>query len=867
MDSGFALTMTFLLFVFRDFLPGRHLEWEGLFGMRKEDLVDIPLNNPYNRSGMEKTASETQSFFVSGERPFLPLLVLLFAGSGCAALIYEVVWLQMLSLIIGSSAISVGILLGTYMGGLCAGSLLLACLVSRRRHPLRVYTLLEAGIGIFGVTVYLILPLAGNLYTTMAAHGIGGLVLRGLFCALCLIPPTLLMGATLPAISRWIEATPQGTSWLGFFYAGNIAGAVLGCLLAGYYLLRLYDVATATVVAVLINAGVALAAGILSLSAVHRESTPQAPCKVSVYSSANWSIYITIGLSGLTALGSEVIWTNLLSLNLGGTTYTFSLILAVFLLGLGIGSSLGAAITSRVTDSRIWLGGCQFLLVGCMTWAAYVLTQALPYWPINQVLSVSSTFTFPVDLLKTFFTVFPAALLWGASFPLALAAGGSRQSDPGEVVGSIYAADTVGAILGSLLTSLVLIPRLGTRYSQQLLMGLAALAGLLMLARYLKKEGVSLWRIVWRSSALVTLILICLALAGTVVSVPPLLVGYGRNASRWLNFNQEFIYVGEGTNSSMAVSRLPSGVLHYHNAGKIQASSESRDMRLQRMLGHLATLLPKQAPRSVLVIGCGAGVTAGSVSIDPGVEREVIVEIEPLVPQVVSRFFSKHNFDVVRNPKVQITIDDGRHYLLTTNAKFDAITSDPFDPWVKGAANLYTKEFFKLVLERLNPGGVVTVFVQLYESNTEAVKSEVGTFLQVFPEGLIFGNTSEGEGYDMVLVGQATPEPIDVAAIQERLARREYALVSRSLLEIGMRSTTDLLSTFAVKGKDLQPWLVDMQINLDRNLRLQYLAGFGLNQYEQARIYEEIMKYRRFPEGLFKASPEQLVKLRVHNWQ
>src|SRR5207245_283217 len=113
---------------------------------------------------------------------------------------------------------------------------------------------------------------------------------------------------------------------------------------------------------------------------------------------------------------------------------------------------------------------------------------------------------------------------------------------------------------------------------------------------------------------------------------------------------------------------------------------------------------------SVLVIGCGAGITAGAVSIDPRVERVTIVEIEPLVPQAASTYFSEYNFDVIRNPKVQVRIDDGRHYLLTTPDRFDAITVDPLDPWVKGAANLYTREFLEIMKQRLNPGGVVTMY-------------------------------------------------------------------------------------------------------------------------------------------------------------
>src|SRR6266404_8670249 len=180
---------------------------------------------------------------------FLPLLLLLFASSGCAALIYEVIWFQLLQLVIGSSAISLGVLLGTYMGGMCIGSLLLPRFVPAREHPLRIYVLLELGIGICGILVLFGVPLLDKLYAVIAGHGLWGIVLRAIIAAVCLLPPTLLMGASLPAIGRWIETTPQGVSWLGFFYGGNIAGAVFGCLLAGFYLLRVHDQATATYVA------------------------------------------------------------------------------------------------------------------------------------------------------------------------------------------------------------------------------------------------------------------------------------------------------------------------------------------------------------------------------------------------------------------------------------------------------------------------------------------------------------------------------------------------------------------------------------------------------------------------------------------
>ena len=339
-------------------------------------------------------------------------------------------------------------------------------------------------------------------------------------------------------------------------------------------------------------------------------------------------------------------------------------------------------------------------------------------------------------------------------------------------------------------------------------------------------------------------------LVSSVPPIPPLLVAYGRYAVTWRGSHGEFIYVGEGMNSSMAVSREASGALNYHNAGKVQASSLPQDMRLQRMLGHLTTLVPEN-PKSVLVIGCGAGVTAGAVSISPIVESVVIAEIEPLVPEVVSTYFSEHNYDVVRNPKVHVQIDDARHYLLTSDRKFDAITSDPFDPWVKGAATLYTKEFFQVIKDHLNPGGVVTVFVQLYESGGPAVKSEIATFLEVFPNGMIFGNTHQGGGYDVVLLGQNGDAKINVDLIEQRLADPKFAAVAQSLSEIGFYNGVDLLSTFAAQGPQLQPWLADAQVNRDRNLRLQYLAGLGVNKYEQAQIYSEILQYRSVPPNLF----------------
>ena len=347
----------------------------------------------------------------------------------------------------------------------------------------------------------------------------------------------------------------------------------------------------------------------------------------------------------------------------------------------------------------------------------------------------------------------------------------------------------------------------------------------------------------------------------TVRPIPPELVAFGRFLPT-RGFDANVIYVGEGLTASVAVSEEPSGTLTYHNAGKTQASTYEQDMRLQRMLGHLTTLLAER-PRDVLVIGLGAGITAGAGSIDPAVERVVVAELEPLVPAVAAEYFAEPNFGVVESPKVEIRIDDGRHFLTTTARRFDAITSDPLDPWVKGAAALYTREFWELCRARLEDGGVVTVFVQLYEMTEDAVRSELATFLDVFPNGAVFANTVDGMGYDAVLVGRKSSEPIDLVRLQSRFDSSAYAPVAESLRAVGFDSALDLMSTFAGDAESLAPWLEGAARNTDGNLRLQYLAGQGLNVLAAGEIFSALVgEGAPFPAQSFTGTPSQLEELR-----
>ena len=788
------------------------------------------------------------------------LLLLLFAGSGCAALIYEIVWLQLLQLVIGSTAVSLGLLLAAYMGGLCLGSALLPRVVSARSHPLRVYALLELGIGVLGLAVLFGVPLLGRVYLARASAGLLGAVLRGSVAAVCLVPPTLLMGASLPALARWVKTSPEGISRLGYLYSANIAGAVFGCLFAGFYLLRNFDMAVATYAAAAINLAVALFSYALAMRTRHAPRPGGAEDETSPRPRRAWIIYVAIGLSGLSALGAEVVWTRLLSLLLGATVYTFSIILAVFLIGLWGGSSAGSFIVRRVKNAGLALAGCQILLAVTIAWTAYTLAHSLPYWPVDPWLSTDPWFNFELDLVRCTWAIFPATLLWGASFPLAMAAAVAPGQDAGRLSGEVYAANTAGSIAGALAFSLWLIPAVGTSGSQQLMIGLAAVTSIVV-ASSLK----GIWRVAPAGAA----VLAGGLLVGTVADVPWQVIAYGRRMAPILRGAQLYdqanptkvLYRGEGINSSILIAER-AGQRHFYVSGKAEASTAPLDMRLERMMGHVPALV-NAVPRSVLVVGFGAGVTAGSFVPYPDVERIVICELEPLIPPASTEYFGKQNYRVRDDRRTRIVYDDARHYIFTTRNKFDVITTDPIHPWVKGTSTLYSKEYYELVKTHLNPGGVVAQWLPIYDSDLETVKTELATFFEVFPNGTVWSNNWKGDGYDLVLLGQLETKPISVDDMQQRLDRPGYVRVNESLDEVGFHSAVEFLASYAGRSSDLAPFLIGTQINDDLNMRLQYLAGLGLNSMAAPQIYRDVLTYRRFPEGFLVGTGGRIDALRT----
>ena len=279
------------------------------------------------------------------------------------------------------------------------------------------------------------------------------------------------------------------------------------------------------------------------------------------------------------------------------------------------------------------------------------------------------------------------------------------------------------------------------------------------------------------------------------------------------------------------------------------------------MLGHIPALLHPQ-PRSVLIVGCGAGVTAGTFVTHPTIERIVICEIEPLIPRAVATRFAKENHDVLHDRRVEVIYDDARHYLATTTEKFDIITSDPIHPWVKGAAVLYSQEYFEICRRHLNPGGVVTQWVPFYESNRAVVQSEIATFFSVFPHGTIWGNDDEGYGYDTVMLGTLDPLTVNLDALQTRLDRPDHTVARDALATLGLGSALNLMSTYAGQASDLKTWLVGAELNRDRSLRLQYLAGLQLNSNRGSDAFNEMLRYVAFPEEIFLGTTFRRAALR-----
>jgi spermidine synthase len=299
---------------------------------------------------------------------------------------------------------------------------------------------------------------------------------------------------------------------------------------------------------------------------------------------------------------------------------------------------------------------------------------------------------------------------------------------------------------------------------------------------------------------------------------------------------------------------------YYHVAGKVEASTDQLDMRLQRLLGHLSALAHPH-PESVLVVGLGAGVTAGAFVVHPEVKRIVICEIEPAVLPAASRYFSQENHGVLSDARVEVINDDARHFLATTQEKFDIITSDPIHPWVRGNSVLFSQEYYAIVKDKLNRGGIATQWVPLYETSERAIQIQMRTFVDAFPDGTVFNSQPEAKGYDVVLLGQIEPLRIDIADVQKRIDDNEA--LRKSLADVKLGSALDIFASYGTRGRELGEWLKDTPVNRDFSLKLEYISGLAFNYQVADEIYASMIKGRGYPEDLFVGPEELTTQLRA----
>ncbi|HEY5091263.1 MAG TPA: fused MFS/spermidine synthase, partial [Polyangia bacterium] len=561
-------------------------------------------------------------------------------------------------------------------------------------------------------------------------------------------------------------------------------------------------------------------------------------------------IYLAAGLSGLTALGAQVVWTRLLTLLFGATVYAFAIILAVFLAGLGIGSALAARLLRRGQNALRGLALSQLALIPCVLVAGYLLADALPYasppaWTPLYVLHA-------LHVIRAIDVILPGAIFWGMSFPYALAAANAGSNDTGRSSGHVYAANTVGAIIGALAISFWAIPAYGTQWAQRILVlgaGLSAATLLFVMRRAPRLGGRRVLSPAWPLAG-------CALAAAFLPGLPDMFKAHGRYIW-YIEQGDRYPYVSEGAASTVAVHIAPNGYSNFHVSGRVEATNNPNDLRTERLIGHLSGLL-HHGPESVLVVGLGAGITAGSLTLYPEVKRIVICEIEPRVVGAAQQF-ARENYNALTNPKVEIVFDDARHFLATTREKFDIITSDPIHPWVRGNSILFSREYYAIVKAHLKPGGIASQWVPLYETSEAAIQIQMKTFVGAFPDGTVWNTMQHARGYDVVLVGSAEPLRVDAAAIQARIDRTPE--IAKSLRDVRIAGAVDLLATYGASGPDMTAWLAGTPVNRDFSLKLEYISGLALNNREADAIYAHMTAGRAYPDRMISAPPEMQAEL------
>ena len=789
----------------------------------------------------------------------LGLIYFMFFLSGAAALVYQVAWVRSLTLIFGGSHLAVTVVLSIFMAGLALGGYVIGKYADRIRKPLLLYGLLELGIGLFALIFIGLMNIYPSMYIFLAQGRDDSpfylSVIRVLFSAVALIIPTTLMGGTLPVLSRFMSDQPRNLrNHLSFLYGFNTLGAVLGATAAGFFLLRLYSVSTALYSAIATNVIIGFGSMLLrdrvapkasSAPAAAAGETPAAATDPEPFS---WHgaedrfrfklVMWGIGISGFCALGYEVLWTRILAIVVGASVYSFTTMLVAFLAGIALGSGAYAlwaklpTIGKKGIYSSISGFGIVQIIIGITALLATIYLRELPAQVArlhNYFLGVKTGFFGTwvwSSFVLAFSYMFVPAFFMGLAFPMAGRIHAEYKRHVGRAVGEVLAYNTVGAILGAAVAGMALIYVFGVERSLQMLIVVNIGFGLFVL---FSGKGTRL--VSWGVSALALGLLLFLAADRTSLRIwdPKYFAVFRSNQLEAFNTpdkirdaiaNTEVLYYAEGTESIVSSIKVKGGEQSFITNGRIEASSHVQGQQNMFALSHLPMLLHKN-PKRALVVGLGSGMSLGAISVHPGVEELLLVELEPRVLGV-ARTFETYNHKVLDNPKLKIVFNDGRNFLLTTPKKFDVITADPIHPWFRGAGYLYTSEYFKLASERLLPGGILCQWLPIYELSTEDVKSIIKTFNQHFKHTMLFLTH-----YDAELIGSNAPIVIDEASLARRIAE---PAISDDLKRVTMGSADDMLSYFLMGTNGMKEFSKDGVVNTDENLFLEFSAPFSIGK-------------------------------------
>jgi spermidine synthase len=734
----------------------------------------------------------------------------------------------------------VAAVLFAFMGGLMLGSAVAGRIADRLRRPLLVYAVLEGLIGVLGLLVPFTVPFLSSLMwwlTPMLGDSRPlGLAARFVLAAGMLLVPTTLMGATLPVLSRFfVEKRDRLGSSLAWLYAMNTFGAVAGALLAGFILLPSLGVRRTTLVAALANVVVMA----LALAAARRTGpsagTVAKETRAAPLSMAAWMALLAIGIAGAASMTDQIAWTRVLALCLGSSVYAFSIMVGTFILGLALGSALVGRLLDGLKQPLVVLALVE-ALAGLAVLGTVLVLGRFPVEVAELVALHASSFSrlLVEEAWRVAVVLVVPTALMGAAFPLATLVFAGRDRSVARSVGTVYAVNTAGAIVGTLAGGFILLPVLGTRGAlvlSALLNGVAAVLCLLPGFR-----GTSVLVKVTTLGSLLALPLVALSLPGwdpRVLTSGPFLYGAAyqqggvdvRTGLAEEIERQELLFFEDGITATVTVTRdREEGSIALAVNGKVDASTAT-DMPTQLLLGHLPILLLEEPARKVLVVGLGSGATLAATLRHEEVERADCVEISGSIIEAARLHFATINDGVLEkgaSDRVRIHEDDARSFVTLHRGTYDVITSEPSNPWLAGIGSLFSTEFFGLCQRILRPGGLMCQWIHSRGLSVEDLCVVLRTFLDAFPEVVVFETIPAG---DYLLIGCDRRISVSASRLAEKMAGSK---VRSSLERIGMATPAGLLSTFIAGREELVAFAGTGPLHTDDNGYLEFAAPRSL---------------------------------------